>query len=836
MPDRPSPRPIARKIDSVLEGLLITLLAFAPLAFGAVEAWSEMVVVVLAALMACGLAVRQTLADAPRWVWTWLYLPTGLFLLLILIQLIPMPVAWAQFLAPHTVETKTHLLGGELLGGQTTLSYYPYATRHALKLLLVALTVFVVVVNVYRKPEQVWRLLFSVACIGGVLAALALLQGLSGTHKWYWLVEHPYSPRITSGSFVNYSHFCQFMNLSMGVVLALLLSGPISNRTHQWWGSGIAYQAWLDKALVGVLVLIMLAVALSMSRNGVLSFAIAGLFTVVGVGLSRQVGARGWFVAMGPFLGFCLLLVVGFDLVYERMVTVWGQVPERGGRVQIASDILAHWEGFAIWGTGVGTHEVVFPMYDTSQNPVLAAHADNDYVQLFEEAGVTGVLTLILFIALLGQATWKACRKKNAGCMRSGASIGLAAGVLAVLIHSSTDFGQRIPAVSCMTAVVCGLLVVLGRMRVAEDCTGGCDPRALTLRGRIGRWGAAVGVWAVSSWAVLDANAARVAESHWGQALAVESDLIKAGWGAEDQAFIDLIQSTQRAVDAAPGNVHYRFFLSYYRWKAITRFEGVGFSPSETLAPESLPFARMIADELQATRRVGPTYGPAASLEGYLRAFALDEPEAGVPLIQQGDRLAPHDPLASYTAGLAALRRGDMAFAVDRFRRAIQLDGKLYPVVMSLYFERRGGAGLALHLAGDNPNRLMALSRDLAQAEGTSIGPLEAIVVAAVARASAVSLLEAKCAEPDARPNDLALLASSRAEAGAYSEAIALYRRALALDYGQLGWRLALARALRDDGQYRAAMQEARICRRQQLDHAGAIRLIEELSLLVGSE
>ena len=46
------------RFDSVIEWLLISLLVFMPLAFGAVEAWSELVVVALAGAMAVCLALK----------------------------------------------------------------------------------------------------------------------------------------------------------------------------------------------------------------------------------------------------------------------------------------------------------------------------------------------------------------------------------------------------------------------------------------------------------------------------------------------------------------------------------------------------------------------------------------------------------------------------------------------------------------------------------------------------------------------------------------------------------------------------------------------------------
>src|SRR5436190_2055571 len=69
-----------------------------------------------------------------------------------------------------------------------TISFYPAATRHDLRLVLAAATVFVAVVCVYRRAGQVKRLLGAVAVVGAMVGGLALAQDLLRADKIYWLV------------------------------------------------------------------------------------------------------------------------------------------------------------------------------------------------------------------------------------------------------------------------------------------------------------------------------------------------------------------------------------------------------------------------------------------------------------------------------------------------------------------------------------------------------------------------------------------------------------------------------------------------------------------------
>ena len=79
------------RFDSIIEWLLVALLAFMPIACGAVHAWSEQVVVVLAAAMTvCFLLKLIFCRDRPVF-WTWAYIPVALFILISALQLVSFP-------------------------------------------------------------------------------------------------------------------------------------------------------------------------------------------------------------------------------------------------------------------------------------------------------------------------------------------------------------------------------------------------------------------------------------------------------------------------------------------------------------------------------------------------------------------------------------------------------------------------------------------------------------------------------------------------------------------------------------------------------------------------
>lgn len=214
----------AGRFDLAIEWLLLALLAFMPFAFGAVEAWSEQVVVGLAGAIAVCLVAKFVVCRDARFAWSWGLVPIGLFVALVLFQLLPLPAGLLGRLSPNTVALRAELLGDVPAAARAldrqTVSLYPHATRHDLVLLAVVVTVFLAVLNVHRQMRQVKRLLWGVAVVGAAVALLSLGQFLGDATTIYGAV--PLSSKA-AGPFLNHSHFGQFMNLSIGATLGLLL-------------------------------------------------------------------------------------------------------------------------------------------------------------------------------------------------------------------------------------------------------------------------------------------------------------------------------------------------------------------------------------------------------------------------------------------------------------------------------------------------------------------------------------------------------------------------------------------------------------------------------------
>src|SRR5688500_6945943 len=142
-----------------------------------------------------------------------------------------------------------------------------------------------------------------IAVIGGAVEALALAQHLTGADRIYWTVRVA-GGRPDGGPFVNHSHFAQFMNLSIGAALGLLLA-KVQELTRR---GGLDSRRLLDVrhdpdvrklwALAAMIVAGLVAVALSLSRGGVIAAIASGTLVTLLLALRRGSPGRASVVAI----------------------------------------------------------------------------------------------------------------------------------------------------------------------------------------------------------------------------------------------------------------------------------------------------------------------------------------------------------------------------------------------------------------------------------------------------------------------------------------------------------------------------------------------------------
>ncbi len=855
--------PQARCCDAIIEATLIGLFVFMPFALGVVAPWSELIVVALAGFVAFLLVARAWFSRAVSYL-SWALIPVALFLLAAAFQLLRVPAAFAGAVSPNTLFIKTQLLGdlpnAENILNWITLTFYPAATRHDLRRVLVCTLVLLATLLVVRREEQIRRLLWAIAITGGAVATLALLQDFSQTDKIYWLFPSPRGV-ANSGPFVGYSNYSEYINLSTGASFGLLLY-----YTHQTVPSfqrlpgrhrGTArpdpsspskmapqgFKTWRPWVLITFAALGTVTLFLSTSRGGMLSMLCAAGFT--GLMLARRSGMRGalWLLLLVLLVIFVGLLYLGFDAICDRLATLRTAKDPSAGRFQIDQGIIDAWKKFPVLGTGLGTHEYVYPMFDRSSDPRLSEYADSDWFQLLEEMGTVGVALVMSFTAFAWLSYGKAVSAGRPPI--NVVAYGLGFGLMAVLLQSWTDFGQHLPAIGCLSALFCGLLFHLARDQRSgkersvvprpNESNSGADPRPLASmalwRGRRPQLAISVVMAAALTWAMVGAVGTERAEAATDRAAGALARLDATNWRDGLQNEQDLLAQARSGIDAVPDDVKAHYRLGCYKWQIILKHAAAPEDASSrgvVLSDDAVQKSRQLVADLNRSRPLCPTFGPTYAVAGQIERLVLDDP-IGSSHVRTAYTLAPADPQVCFAATQLEVAEKEFDESLRHARRCVALDPSYLWQVVDLYIHHADRPDLAVAAAGDVPQQILEVYSSLRDENDAETRPS---LVAAMSKAR--GLLDAAGDQGDASAWLLVSLAGLLTEEKKYEPAIALYRRALHKEYGHADWHLNLANLLAQVGQNREAIHEAQVCMHLNPQAQGARELILELNTRPG--
>jgi len=813
------------RLDMIAQWLMMTLLVFMPLALGVVHAWSELVVLCVTAILAAMLIVRAAFTRAMAFRWTWAYLPGIVLLFVGLMQLVPLPQDFIEVVSPHSIELKKSLLKDIGTPDIGSISFYRYGTWHSLRVGLMVAVTFVVVFNVFDTPHRIRWLMRVVGLIGGAIAIVALAQSEFGNNRILWSLTSSVDTR--SGPFVNRNNFGQFMLLSMGAAIGAVLAEIQSHTIHT--ETGRQRVRWtiispdrqrLILVLASAVVFQCVAMARAGSRGSMGAMVLAGGLMIAAVYASKRY--RRWagitfaasaFIVMGAVL-------LAFDFFYTRLEELEG--PNAHARLTIAADLWRVFLDFPVTGVGMGTHETFYPAYQTLETTKVAIHADSDYPQILAETGVLGMVSLVLLGCIVARAWIGAIRHSRQPI--AAALFGLGFALVAVLIQSAVDFGQRLPANGCVTAVVVAL--VLSIARLPRKTGGGHGLVAASNTGRTRMWFHYSGVLGMLLLAIVlnmitipQAIASYKSERHWQIVQKIEQRL-KGDLKAPPQVYTRLLAEATQAVRLSPHNAQYRYVLNAYRWHtlqlAATAEQG---RPMPQHRREQID---LILSDLRRVRTDCPTHGPATALEGAIR-LAIGQSQHGIALINRAERLHPYETRICFLLASVEAKSGREDRVLELMQRAVSLEPKLYESALKFLVNQLQMPKLALKLADGDHRRLFALASRISEAY-PEIGQR--------AWQRGAELLGAKCERDECEAGELAIYALIQSRRGNVNGAIETYGRAIDLDYGNVPWRVARARLLVSIGRVEDAERDMKACLRLQKTNREVRKLLDQIATM----
>jgi O-antigen ligase len=339
-----------------------------------------------------------------------------------------------------------------------TISLDPFSTQeNALHFLALALFFSVALVMV-NSVKRIRRLVLVITIFGFVFAFFAILQGVLSPTKIYGIYERQFAQPY--GSFVNRHNFAAYMEMTLSIPLALVLTGNIRR----------------DQRLLYLTAVVLMAVALllSGSRGGLVAMLAEIMLLILmtsPVRSSRKLVLR---LALGAALLAAVIagaIFVGGESSLTRIAETTSSKDVTTSRTHIWAVASKMAFQNLPFGVGLGAFGVAFTPLDSHAGLERVEQAHNDYLQTITDAGLVGLILGGAFLFFLVRTAISAVSVNNN--FRRGVAAGSFAGLFAVLVHSLFDFVLHTTAISVLFLILTTLLVACGREYGDETKDGG---------------------------------------------------------------------------------------------------------------------------------------------------------------------------------------------------------------------------------------------------------------------------------------------------------------------------------------------------------------------------
>lgn len=458
-------------LERVLFWALLLLLVWIPLPLGSNRAWAWGVLeaytfLLLAAWLILWALGRAHVSAVLRTAWpAWVAL--ALWLGLQVLHVLPLPHSWVAFLSPEAARMHGLVADLGIKLDAITLSVDRFASQVSLLKSLAYVAIFFLVLALVNRRSRVLTLARVIVYSAVAYAVYAVLMHLGGVQHEYFGMQLRHGDSA-SGTYVNRNHFAGYLEMILALGIGLLIAG-LSDRSADSWKKFVRQTIeWiLSPKMVLRLSLCILVIALTTthSRTGNSAFFSSLLVAgVIGIVLSRH-ATRNTIILLASLIAIDLFIVgswFGVEKLAQRIEQTTVQDIEE--REDPAAYSLAMIKDYPVFGTGPGTFYVAFYRYRGEKVRGYFDQAHNDYAQMASESGLLGLAIIGSFVVMSLSVALIAQWRRRDPLMR-GMSFACVMGVIAILIHSWTDFNLQIPA----NAVLFMVLLALGWISLYLD-------------------------------------------------------------------------------------------------------------------------------------------------------------------------------------------------------------------------------------------------------------------------------------------------------------------------------------------------------------------------------
>lgn len=370
-------------------------------------------------------------------------LPDWLLLALVLLVLAHLaavpPAVWMALPGRELVRDAVAGLGSS--PSWRPLSVYPAATLSSFFALLVPVAVYLWARGLDRREQMLACATVMFAALMG--ATLAFVQLLPTPYAiWLYPAVAPFDP---SGLFSNRNHHVTVVAVALILAAAVPLPHESRRRRVAQFGVAIVMLLLTASALLtqsrAALVLVLPLFVLSLA-------ALAARRVTFDSGMRRRLSLMGGAMAL---LGVAVFATTfGIDRIVARFAL-------SSGRIGALPDLIYVARMYAPVGSGFGTFVPVFMGQESLElvDRTYLNHAHNEYLHVLIEAGLPGLLLVLLAIGWLLTEAWRAWRGRAAVPPLRLAGI---AGLLVIALHSLADYPARTPALAATLALLAAIV------------------------------------------------------------------------------------------------------------------------------------------------------------------------------------------------------------------------------------------------------------------------------------------------------------------------------------------------------------------------------------------
>lgn len=338
------------------------------------------------------------------------------------------------------------------------------ARQESIKVLIYGFLFLAVLHNLHRL-ETIQFLGLTLVFLAAGIAMYGIIQYLTSSDRVWHFVRPVIYHKRGSGTFINPNHFAGYLEMLLPLALTYTLSGRFN---------------YVMKILLGYASLVIFGgIVVSVSRG---AWIATGITLVVLFGWLLK--THGYRVQAVTVLLVLSVIATGFVLRAElspnRRDSLASLMDTENLRFRLWQPAIALWKENPWWGAGPAHFDYRFRQYRPGGTyswsmQVRPERVHNDYLNTLVDWGLVGALLVALAWALFYWDVirgWKYVQRAQTDLAakrgnKSSFVMGAALGLLAILLHSVTDFNMHMPANALLAVTL--MAMVSGHFRYTTE-------------------------------------------------------------------------------------------------------------------------------------------------------------------------------------------------------------------------------------------------------------------------------------------------------------------------------------------------------------------------------